>query len=127
MTTVYDCAVVTGSRAYGTPRPDSDLDLVVLLAPDDVARVVEALEIEVPEDKAGQFYPTLQVKLGKLNLIMETDVDRFHVWRKGTRVLKGMAPVTREQAVDTFKAMRRELEEVDNFTFNEEIRRGETA
>lgn len=108
-TAALDCAIVTGSRAYGHPKPESDLDLVVQLAGGDIVRVVEALGLEIPKDQEGTCYPTLQFKSGRLNLIMETDPERFEVWRKGTRTLKAMAPVTRDQAVALFRDLRKQV------------------
>ncbi|KKM86855.1 hypothetical protein LCGC14_1274810 [marine sediment metagenome] len=82
---------------------------MALLSGADITRVVEALGLEIPKDKEGTGYPTLQFKSGKLNLIMETDPVRFEVWRKGTRTLKSMAPVTRDQAVRLFQDLRKRV------------------
>ncbi len=116
-------AIVTGSRVYGYPTEESDLDVVVLLSAADVDRVVTALGLVVPKDQDDNAYPTLQFKQGKLNLIMETDPDRFEIWSRGTQTLKAMAPVKRDQAVALFKQLRAQQTQGDKFTFPEGRRR----
>lgn len=83
-------AFLTGSRVYGTPRPDSDIDLVILVD----GLTGDALELLKEGDGA--------IRFGRLNLIACYDKQDFLNWKKGTDQLREIArlegPVTREQA-----------------------------
>jgi hypothetical protein len=58
-----DYCFITGSHAYGTPRPDSDIDLVTLVNPND---------------------------RDKLNIIACCSKARFDVWKEGTEKLMAL-------------------------------------
>lgn len=90
-------AFVTGSRVYGTPRPDSDLDLVLLVEPGDLGRLVEHLGKE-ESDEGGGYGNDASIKVGKLNLIAVKDRGEFDAWREGTELLRQRRPVPREEA-----------------------------
>lgn len=98
-------AFLTGSQVYGIPREDSDVDLVVLMEPEQAAELADAMGVEVEREQVGR-YPSLQFTVGKLNLIVEADPALFDVWAKGTRLLLDRAPVTREEAVAEFAKLR---------------------
>lgn len=90
---------VTGSRAYGTPRKDSDIDLVIFadnetaqLLAEQAANREQALGSGAPDD--------VSLRFGRLNLIVLTDEDKFDLWQKATQALIARRPVTREEAVD---------------------------
>ncbi len=90
---------ITGSHAYGTPRPNSDIDLVVLVSKQDS----ELLWNSKNEDsKSPRFGP----KLNLLIFVVEDEgaVLRFEKWRDVTLELMARAPVTREEAVEAFKS-----------------------
>lgn len=108
-------AFITGSHAYGTPGPGSDIDVVVRCDLDVVAKLTALLaEPEakpasdelLTEEPSGKDYPQLHVRSGRLNLLLCASDERFDVWRDGTAELKAMAPVTRDVAVAHFKALR---------------------
>jgi hypothetical protein len=90
---------LTGSRVYGTPREDSDIDLVIQLPIDDQNKLIEI------GDEAGiqldDEYP--QVRFGKLQIIMVTTDWEFAAWKHATQNLIKQAPVTREKAIETIK------------------------
>lgn len=86
--------LLTGSHVYGSPRTNSDVDLVVLVD-EETAKKLEDLS-----DRG-----TYPVKFGNLNLILVTDERSFEVWKEGTEHLKHVAETTfitptREQAVE---------------------------
>lgn len=86
-------AVLTGSHAYGTPRPDSDVDLVVLVGREGVDKLSElADETGVVSCPGGQ---EKSLRFGKLNL----SPARLESWRKATAELVARKPVTRDEAV----------------------------
>lgn len=69
---------ITGSHAYGTPTPDSDIDLV--LPP-----MSELEQVILLQESDSKHYP---VKFGKLNLILTETQEQFDIWKQGTDELK---------------------------------------
>ena len=105
-------AFVTGSRAYGAPRDDSDLD-VVCVATDELLSLA-VLESETHSTNKDIKYNGLrdaQCRFGKLNLIM-TDIHGYDIWRAGTLLLQAEASsvpgnaIPRKRAVEIFDALR---------------------
>jgi predicted nucleotidyltransferase len=87
-------AFITGSRAYGKPKPESDIDLVIRVEPQ-VEDFLRQNADSVP-GKAG-------IRYGNLNLIMCSTDRKYELWEQGTEELIAEAPVTREQACKKFK------------------------
>lgn len=88
-------AFVTGSQAYGTAKPESDIDLVCFVSEETKQQLI---------DLAGGF----PVRFGKLNLILETSVGKVAAWRvakvdcirHNKQLLeKGLDPISRDEAV----------------------------
>ena len=100
-------ALLTGSRAYGIPREDSDVDLVIRVR--DAATLAAIIEAADPDD--GSHTPregaaVTSYRFGRLNLkVCHTDAE-YAVWAAGTAELVDRAPVTREEAVATFRRLR---------------------
>src|SRR5437899_12858576 len=96
---------LTGSHVYGTPKPDSDIDLVVLVSPEHLAKLREFADADY---KWNNDYHTakLSFRFGKLNLICCTNEIDFNVWKEGTEKLQEIQPVTREDAVALFTELR---------------------
>lgn len=98
---------LTGSRVYGSPREDSDLDIAVLCE--------EASELTLLRLMSGKSPAQVKRKgrsggpdndslyFGKLNLICFTNKVEFEAWRRATDSLKMMGPVERQHAVDFLK------------------------
>ncbi len=85
-------AFLTGSRAYGTPREDSDIDICVLL--DDW---IPELEKFYEEDGSGG-EDGVSFKLpGGVNIIAFSKKEEhvFRAWHAATQELKERKPVTR--------------------------------
>lgn len=89
-------AFVTGSRVYGTPRPESDIDLCVVVSEHDLALLSERAD----EDPGSGGH---SLRFGKLNLIV-LGQRSFEAWQEATNELVAMKPVTREKAVELIKA-----------------------
>lgn len=108
--TVYRKAFITGSHAYGIPHKDSDIDLVVLLTQEDLAKLEIGCDPPKDEDEENrQAYITaggMPLRFGKLNLIATTEPAQFEIWKRGTRALKKQAPVSRAFAVKFFRILR---------------------
>ena len=93
-------AFLTGSHAYGSPGPDSDIDVVIPVSTD-LDNFLWSAACEAGE-------PT--VRHGKLNLITfdTTTPDgrrKFDTWKTVNDQLVARKPVTREQAVKAFQAV----------------------
>lgn len=111
-------AFVTGSRKYGTPKADSDIDLVVLVSPADLLLLQKEADIEckphIPRGNSDGGPMSDSLRFGKLNLIAVTWNQAFEAWKKGTeellaRTQERMAPIEREEAVALFKSLREKL------------------
>lgn len=108
-------ALVTGSQVYGTPKSDSDVDLVVLVSVEDYAILSRNAEPDDSIQEKSKNYDGIgglraSLRFGKLNVLVTTDPLAFEVWRRGTDELKRDAdtngPVSRAVAVRLFNAMR---------------------
>lgn len=67
-------AFITGSRAYGKPQPESDIDLVIRVE----SSTADNLE-ELSGVKNGE-----PVRFGKLNLILCRTDEEYALWKMGT-------------------------------------------
>lgn len=99
-------AFITGSQIYGTPTPDSDVDLVVLMEPDAGFDLATLFGAEIERGKNN--YPGAQFLAGSLNIILCTDTDEFDIWQRGTCELEARKPVTRDEAKAHFAKLRAE-------------------
>lgn len=93
-------AFLTGSRVYGTPREDSDFDMVVLMTVADLYAAMQHLHGEVVHDYS---FSAGSLRFGDLNLIIQTDPKLFAAWQKARDTLTAIKPVTREVAVAVHK------------------------
>lgn len=100
-------AFVTGSRKYGTPKPHSDIDLVVLVSNSDLEKLID---MSAYPDVAsyGLCKETYNLRFGKLNLLCCTHQAAYDVWVKGTKQLIKQKPVERADAVKLFSRLRTE-------------------
>ncbi len=94
---------LTGSRVYGTPREDSDTDLVVYVSQADLAILRATAGVAAPDLKSKYPEKGATLMFGKLNLICVEDAAKFEAWRSATEALKARKPVTRDEAVRTIK------------------------
>jgi hypothetical protein len=106
-------AFVTGSRVYGEPTYDSDVDLVVLVD----EPTLELLLAVINEQRGMQAEATASatdnpealsasLNFGCLNLLCVTSPIAYGIWKLGTEKLTELAPVPRNDAVAYFKALR---------------------
>ncbi len=82
---------ITGSRVYGDPKPDSDLDMVIIADKDVESRLLE--------HSGGEF----PVRYGKLNLILCRNGKEYDSWKEAmtkclNRKNKLGRPLTKEEA-----------------------------
>lgn len=94
-------AFLTGSRAYGTPHETSDVDIVLhTTTKSPLYRALMGLE---DSEYDGV---TLAIKSGDLNLIVVNRVKDYACWAVGTCALSSASPVTRDDAIKVFRALR---------------------
>lgn len=99
--------IFTGSRRYGTPRPDSDFDWVLFETPDGIRRLSFLLgQTYVTTDMEGECGIDLSLRFGPVNLLLVTTHRQWAAWYFGTRRLLEESPVTRDRAVEVFKVER---------------------
>lgn len=102
---------VTGSHAYGKPRPDSDVDLVMYCSKETSNKLWDLLG--VPESWGNPSVDT-SMRAGKLNIIYCLFIEEYEMWKKGTEELIAMRdrtgePISREFARDYFADLRTKL------------------
>lgn len=96
-------AFPTGSQVYGIPKGDSDLDLCILVD-QETDILLEKFASDTKGDSTtehGQSY-----RFGKLNLLTFQDVKAFNHWKKVTDELIARKPVTRDEAIAAFQAIK---------------------
>lgn len=99
-------SLLTGSRVYGTPTDESDIDVVCLMSHDEFHALLAMADNPDCETRPASGKASQSLRFGKLNLICVTpnEYDKFTAWKDGTAHLKSIAPVTREAAVEHFKS-----------------------
>ncbi len=90
-----EASYITGSRAYGYPKDDSDIDLVIL-----VSSLDASLLWDLSDNKE-------RLSFGKLNLICfkfddDWSLNQYQIWKKVHNENLKLKPITREQAVQNF-------------------------
>lgn len=95
-------AFVTGSRKYGTPRPDSDIDLVIFVESESEYDLL----VELADDQGSitclEEYEGLvltPLRFAKLNLICCVNHDEWQCWHDGTKQMETKRPIARDAAV----------------------------
>lgn len=88
-------AFLTGSRVYGTPREDSDIDIVVHLESEEISQLLDK------EYSTNNNYnaTSASIRFGNLNLICMSDHQEYLAWYQATKELKARKPVTRDEAI----------------------------
>lgn len=94
---------ITGSWAYGSPRTNSDVDLVIRADPWTAYFLTK--QSEQPKDRSE--IDSYAVRYGNLNLIVTTSNEAYDQWKQGTEELIAKSPVTRDEAVAHFKTLRK--------------------
>lgn len=105
-------AFVTGSRKYGVPHENSDLDLVVMVSKEDFPLLSSVADHKPNgiddnghphyDDDAGHPF-----RFGRLNLLVCDEPDQWSNWKDGTDALARRAlsgeRIDREKAKSTFR------------------------
>ena len=102
-------AFITGSRKYGFPEVNSDIDLVVFIQSEDEYELLAKLSdasggITFVEEYEGTVLPSL--RFGNLNLICCISEAEYNCWRDGTNEMAAMKPITRDMAIEHLAKLR---------------------
>lgn len=99
-------AHIGGSRAYGTPRENSDVDLVVLVTLPEA--YILGNNADEPNEPRGE-RKSFPVRYGRLNLIVCFEQETYDRWLSGKVRLQERArdgaKVSREDAIAMFNAL----------------------
>lgn len=106
-------AFITGSRAYGTPTPDSDIDLVLRMTEEEY-QLLKPFADQIYFDTDPEYGRKCQnhvLRFGKLQLLICTTDAQYRIWFEGTKTLKWLsrnrkAPVLRSEACKLFADLR---------------------
>lgn len=89
---------LTGSRVYGTPREDSDYDVVIFASPE----IKTLLTTLIGEEHNFKKHP----RIGQLQLILVDNPDEYDAWVACTEHAKDVAevcgPLSKENSHDIF-------------------------
>jgi hypothetical protein len=106
---------MTGSQIYGNPRPDSDIDIVLLVDENLLHMLAEKAGKHLTTDQYEDKPESASLTFGQLNLICVTASEEYDAWLEGTEecfqlmqsrwLEKGPADhyVTRDEAKDLMK------------------------
>jgi hypothetical protein len=107
---------ITGSRIYGIPKPDSDIDLVVFLTHDEYWKLAKLASPSSPSNHPSasdeDAHPSLY--FGNLNLIPAFEPEVFQAWFDGTEFLKQESPVPKQRACEVMEEFRMRGREAAN-------------
>ena len=90
-------AFVTGSRVYGTPTKESDLDLVIFCGADTSVMLMDHDEVSQNEDAHVSAYQS--VRFGRLNIILCGNEKEYSKWLRAKERCVQERPVTRKRAI----------------------------
>lgn len=101
-------ALVVGSRVYGAPRSDSDVDLVLLLSQKEIAIIIKSEQgtlVAAPSlEDSNAAYPGYVYNFDKLQLLMTDDPVFFNTWSSGMdEIMRLGRKVTRLEAKAIFQ------------------------
>lgn len=99
-------AFLTGSRRYGIPKENSDIDLVVFMDPEEAKKLLVLVGRDLRNENSAASPKGFSVRFGNLNLLIETDIGHYQDWVDGTAELVAASPVSRETAVAVFDKFR---------------------
>lgn len=101
-------AFISGSFAYGTPGPESDIDLVIEIDDEGLTTLEEQFVDQLTNTESGDPYPESSscFRFGKLNLIAVSNPKLYETWKQGTEELIARKPVTRDEAIEVMRKKR---------------------
>lgn len=100
---------LTGTRAYGPARPDSDFDIVVpeVVAADMYGILANVTDVKMTSDVPEYTGYTFDVSGYKVNVISCKTEEELESWRRATEAMKLIDPIEdREIRIELFKSIR---------------------
>jgi predicted nucleotidyltransferase len=91
---------LTGSHVYGTPTPESDVDVVVLMSESEMYKLSNLADQVSKFDEYGE---GRSLRFGKLNLIVLNTEPMFNLWRSSTDECIAQKPVDKKRAAEIFQ------------------------
>lgn len=95
-------AFITGSHVYGRPGQKADLDAVPFVSREMKKFLKSLCDSPLEENLRG--YGSPHIRFGNLQLICCVTENQYKAWFETTRKLIKIKPVTRDFAVEQFKA-----------------------
>jgi hypothetical protein len=89
----------TGSRVYGEPTRDSDVDLVVRCPRHVADWLAQTMPGEVRTANMTPDRDSTSFEFGNLNLILVHRINCFYAWAEATQICYDARPVTRPRAI----------------------------
>jgi hypothetical protein len=99
-------AFMTGSYVYGTPTEKSDIDLVVLMDPQELDLLAGLSDSGEHGDRYELAKNGASLRFGSLNLIVVTTQEQFDAWARARVECESLEPCDR----DTAKAIHKKHE-----------------
>lgn len=104
-----NAAFLTGSQVYGKTRPDSDIDLVILIDEDDVHKIIKLVDDKIAKGMMEYGNSSVSFRFGPLNLICCLTQAVYDGWLNGTNVVSSMhyrekKPIDKETACRVIEA-----------------------
>lgn len=96
-------AFLTGSRAYGKPTPESDIDIVILITKEALGKIFELGPVTTEDTHYGSAETGVTLRYGNLNLIFVASQAQYNAWKQGTDELREVAPVSKDEAIKHFQ------------------------
>lgn len=93
-------AFLTGSRVYGTPTEESDVDLVVQMTATEMDKLGWFAEEAFGFDEYGC---GRSFRFGKLNVIAISGDKLFQLWKESTEACEAIKPVNKVEAKAIFQ------------------------
>jgi len=89
-----ESSILTGSHVYGKPRPDSDMDIVMVLNEEALALLKSKADtwFGLPNGDSLHF--------GHLNVIATTDEGIYRKWVAAMYAARSERPVTKDRAIE---------------------------
>jgi predicted nucleotidyltransferase len=91
-------AFMTGSHVYGTPTEKSDIDLVVLMDPQELDRLRVMSDYGEDRDSYVMARDGASLRFGSLNLIVVTTQEQFDAWARARVECQTLEPCDRDTA-----------------------------
>lgn len=105
---------LTGSRVYGIPHEDSDIDLVVFFENRttywQLSEFAEPIHPNNhPSASDEEAYPSL--RFDSLNIIPVFESELYEAWKSGTEFLRDEKPVSKKRAYEVLEEFRQRAKE----------------